>query len=50
MDTLRKLYQRAVSIPTGATLEIWRDYDRFEMGLNKVTVQRLPNECHAAQH
>ena len=38
MDTLRKLYQRAVSIPTGATLEIWRDYDRFEMGLNKVTV------------
>ncbi|KAJ4347650.1 mRNA 3'-end-processing protein rna14 [Ascochyta clinopodiicola] len=37
MDTLRKLYQRAVSIPTGATLEIWRDYDRFEMGLNKVT-------------
>jgi len=40
MDTLRKLYQRAVSIPTGATLEIWRDYDRFEMGLNKVTVKR----------
>lgn len=37
MDTLRKLYQKAVSIPTGATLEIWRDYDRFEMGLNKVT-------------
>lgn len=39
MDTLRKLYRRAVSIPTGATMEIWRDYDRFEQGLNKVTVR-----------
>jgi cleavage stimulation factor subunit 3 len=38
MDTLRKVYQRAISVPTNATLEIWRDYDRFEMGLNKVTV------------
>lgn len=38
MDTIRKVYQRAVSIPHGATLEIWREYDRFEMNLNKVTV------------
>jgi cleavage stimulation factor subunit 3 len=38
MDTLRKVYQRAVSVPHNATLEIWRDYDRFETGLNKVTV------------
>ncbi|KAF2129770.1 Suf-domain-containing protein [Dothidotthia symphoricarpi CBS 119687] len=37
MDTVRKVYQRAVSIPHGATLEIWREYDRFEMNLNKVT-------------
>ncbi|KAH8727197.1 hypothetical protein GQ44DRAFT_611963 [Phaeosphaeriaceae sp. PMI808] len=37
MDTLRKVYQRAVSIPHGATLEIWREYDKFEMGLNKVS-------------
>lgn len=37
MDTLRKVYQRAVSIPHNATLEIWRDYDKFEMGLNKAT-------------
>jgi cleavage stimulation factor subunit 3 len=38
MDTLRKVYQRAVSIPHNATLEIWRDYDKFEMSLNKQTV------------
>src|SRR5262245_49811472 len=38
MDTLRKVYQRAVAVPTKATLEIWRDYDRFEMNLDKTTV------------
>lgn len=38
MDTLRKVYQRAIAVPTNATLEIWRDYDKFEMGLNKVQV------------
>ena len=42
MDTVRKVYQRAVSIPHNATLEIWRDYDKFEMGLNKATVRFLP--------
>lgn len=39
MDTLRKVYQRAVAVPTNATLEIWRDYDRFELNLNKATVR-----------
>lgn len=38
MDTLRKVYQRAVSVPHNATLEIWRDYDKFEMSMNKVSV------------
>jgi cleavage stimulation factor subunit 3 len=38
MDSLRKAYQRAVAVPTDATMEIWREYDRFEMNLNKVTV------------
>jgi hypothetical protein len=41
MDTLRKVYQRAVSIPHNATLEIWREYDKFEMGMNKVAVSIL---------
>jgi cleavage stimulation factor subunit 3 len=38
MDTLRKVYQRAIAVPTNATMEIWKDYDRFEMNLNKATV------------
>ena len=45
MDTLRKVYQRAVSIPHNATLEIWRDYDKFEMGLNKATVRWTAYTC-----
>ena len=41
MDILRKAYQRAIAVPTNATMEIWRDYDRFEMNLNKVQVRDL---------
>ncbi|KAF1950227.1 hypothetical protein CC80DRAFT_578528 [Byssothecium circinans] len=37
MDTLRKVYQRAIAVPTHATMDIWKDYDRFEMNLNKAT-------------
>ncbi|KAF2747568.1 Suf-domain-containing protein [Sporormia fimetaria CBS 119925] len=37
MDTLRKVYQRAIAVPTNATMEIWREYDRFELHLNKAT-------------
>lgn len=39
MDTLRKVYQRAVIVPTNATLELWRDYDKFEMNYNKNSVR-----------
>jgi cleavage stimulation factor subunit 3 len=39
MDTLRKVYQRAVSVPHNATLDIWRDYDKFELNINKVSVR-----------
>jgi cleavage stimulation factor subunit 3 len=40
MDTLRKAYQRAICIPTQAVNTLWREYDSFEMGLNKMTVSR----------
>jgi cleavage stimulation factor subunit 3 len=40
MDTLRKAYQRAICIPTQAVNSLWKDYDQFEMGLNKLTVRR----------
>ena len=38
MDLLRKAYQRAISIPTQAVNALWKEYDQFEMGLNKLTV------------
>ena len=38
MDSVRKAYQRAICIPTQAVNSLWKDYDQFEMGLNKLTV------------
>jgi cleavage stimulation factor subunit 3 len=40
MDLLRKAYQRAISVPTQAVNTLWKEYDQFEMGLNKLTVRR----------
>ena len=42
MDLLRKVYQRAICIPTQMTNILWKEYDGFEMGLNKMTVSILP--------
>lgn len=39
MDLLRKTYQRAICVPTSAVNTLWKDYDQFEMGLNKMTVR-----------
>lgn len=38
MDSLRKAYQRAICVPTQAVNTLWKEYDQFEMGLNKLTV------------
>jgi len=38
MDLLRKAYQRAICVPTQAVNTLWKEYDQFEMGLNKLTV------------
>ena len=41
MDLLRKAYQRAICIPTQAVESLWREYNAFEMSLNKLTVQTI---------
>ena len=41
MDLLRKTYQQAICVPTQATNALWKEYDAFEMGLNKMTVGSL---------
>ncbi|KAK2770733.1 cfia complex component [Colletotrichum kahawae] len=37
MDQLRKAYHRAITVPTSALTDLWKDYDQFEMSLNKTT-------------
>lgn len=38
MDQLRKAYHRAICVPMAATNTMWKEYDAFEMSLNKATV------------
>lgn len=41
MDQLRKAYQRAVTVPMSTLNGLWKEYDQFEMSVNKNTV------CHS---
>lgn len=45
MDLLRKVYQRAICIPTQTVESLWREYNAFEMGLNKLTVRESCGSC-----
>jgi cleavage stimulation factor subunit 3 len=38
MDQLRKAYQRAICVPMTNVNALWKEYDQFEMSLNKITV------------
>ncbi|KAF4556209.1 mRNA 3'-end-processing protein rna14-like protein [Elsinoe fawcettii] len=44
MDLLRKAYQRAVCVPMSAVTNLWKEYDSFEMGLNKMTGRKFLQE------
>ncbi|KAI9728344.1 MAG: mRNA 3'-end-processing protein rna14 [Chrysothrix sp. TS-e1954] len=44
MDDLRKAFQRAVSVPTQNVQSLWKEYDMFEMGLNKTTARKFLQE------
>ncbi|ODM19252.1 mRNA 3'-end-processing protein rna14 [Aspergillus cristatus] len=44
MDLLRKAYQRAICVPTQAVNTLWKEYDQFEMGLNKLTGRKFLQE------
>ncbi|PKS13024.1 hypothetical protein jhhlp_000365 [Lomentospora prolificans] len=44
MDQLRKAYQRAICVPTSAVNNLWKEYDQFEMGLNKMTGRKFIQE------
>ncbi|POR31506.1 mRNA 3'-end-processing protein RNA14 [Tolypocladium paradoxum] len=44
MDQLRKAYQRAITVPMLTINNLWKEYDQFEMGLNKVTGRKFIQE------
>ncbi|KAL4810535.1 hypothetical protein BDV18DRAFT_131218 [Aspergillus unguis] len=44
MDLLRKAYQRAICVPMQAVNTLWKEYDQFEMGLNKLTGRKFLQE------
>jgi hypothetical protein len=39
IDAMRKLYQRAIENPMHNLEGIWKEYDAFENGLNKIIVR-----------
>ncbi|CAG8972390.1 hypothetical protein HYALB_00007143 [Hymenoscyphus albidus] len=44
MDQLRKAYQRAICIPMSSVNVLWKEYDQFEMNLNKMTGRKFLQE------
>ncbi|KAK3951375.1 hypothetical protein QBC32DRAFT_215091 [Pseudoneurospora amorphoporcata] len=44
MDQLRKAYQRAICVPISNVNTLWKEYDQFEMGLNKLTGRKYLSE------
>ncbi|KAG0375773.1 mRNA 3'-end-processing protein rna14 [Mortierella sp. AD032] len=47
MDAMRRVFQKAVCIPLNNIENIWRDYDSFENGLNKLTAKKFLQERSA---
>lgn len=45
MDDLRRAYQRAVSVPLLNVEQLWREWDSYENGLNRVTVSDVKEEA-----
>jgi cleavage stimulation factor subunit 3 len=44
MDQLRKAYQKAVCVPMSTVNALWKEYDQFEMSLNKITGRKFLQE------
>lgn len=41
MDSLRRVYQRAVQIPLENVQKLWEDYESFENGLNRTLAKKF---------
>ena len=38
MDSMRRAYQKAVTIPLNNVEHLWKEYDQWENSLNRLTV------------
>jgi cleavage stimulation factor subunit 3 len=48
VDILRKAYQRAIALPHQELMPLWKEYDSFELGLNRAAGRKNLNEQGAA--
>lgn len=44
MDVLREAYRKVLSVPTSALQTLWKEYEAFEMGINKLNGRKLLSE------
>ncbi|KAK5173126.1 mRNA 3'-end-processing protein rna14 [Saxophila tyrrhenica] len=44
MDLLRRAYQKAVRMPHGELTKLWKEYDNFELGINKANGRKFLQE------
>lgn len=47
MDKMRRIFHQAILIPQVRIEQIWKDYDSFENGLNKMTAKKFMSERSA---
>ncbi|KAJ3416192.1 hexokinase A [Chytridiales sp. JEL 0842] len=47
METIRKLYHRALVVPLNNIESLWKEYDSYENNLNKLTAKKLLSEKSA---
>jgi hypothetical protein len=47
MDSMRRVYQRAISIPLNNVEHLWKEYDQWENGLNRLTVSERDSGVNA---
>ncbi|CAO3599627.1 unnamed protein product [Absidia cylindrospora] len=48
MDSMRRVYQKSVSIPLNNVEHLWKEYDQWENNLNRLTAKKFLGEKSAA--
>lgn len=48
-DEIRKVYHRAVQVPTTIMDKLWADYEAFEMAINKTTATKFMSDLSPAR-